>query len=447
MIGANTPGRIFTIGTGDDGLFDNHAGGSFSATNETILPFSIRSAAGEYIQIWYTGAVPASITVAMADGTVVGPVQPGTTITGGAGTIQIYHPQVGQDFFQSTSGDRLALINFTNRSGNGEVRIRAQNTGTGRFDAYAYATSNLRFTGLLAPGRISGIAATHSALVTSVYVDRTTWTDVDGLLRTRANEGLADERWLGSSSGPTRDGRSPGCDVSFPGHLGFAAYGRNTEWATVRSNLIQDGLGWYGGYGAASGAAPLLTGATALMLQLDPTLTADRLRQFMRQTARSDAKTGAVPNNDWCYGKVDLYATALAVADASGDPGVMDFGAATVAVTEGTASLDVPLRRLGGRRGSVAVQYRVVSGSATDVQDYTGGSGSITWADGDVANKAIRLTVVDDSFVESAENLTLELSTPAGGRLGLQRTVAVTLNDNDVSQPPALPPTAPSSSS
>lgn len=445
LIGENKPGWIFAIGTGDDGTFPNHAGGSFDGSRETSIPFTIASAVPEYIQIWYSGAVPALVTVAMADGTTVGPVAPGANATGGNGQITVSHPPLGLDGFQSTSGDRHVMINFNGRSGAGEIKIRAQGSSTGRFDAYGYATDNLRFTGLLVPGRISGIAATRTAIVTSVYVNRNTWTDVDGIARTTTAEGLKGQRWIGSSSGPTRDGRSPGCDVAFPGHTGFAAYGRNTEWATIRGNLIQDGQGWYGGYGAASGAAPLLTGAIAQLLQLDPTLTAGRLRQILRQTARADANTGAVPNNDWCYGKVDLYAAALAVADAAGDPGVVEFTSATASGAEGGTTIDVPVRRIGGKRGAVSVQYRVSGGTATDGSDYSAASGTLSWAADETSPKSIRISINDDSVVESSETITLELSSPVAARLGVQRTATVTISDNDVAAAPATPTTPPAS--
>ncbi len=442
LIGDSSPGRIFAIGTGDDGGLPNHAGGSFSAASDTVLPFSIQSAGSEYIQIWYTGSVPATVTVAMADGTTVGPVGPGSSGAGGSGSISVFHPNLGQDQFQSSSGDRLVMINVNGRAGNGEVRIRAQNAGTGRFDAYGYVSSNLRFTGLLAPGRISGLAATRTAVVTSVYVDRTQWIDLDGVSRVRSDEGLTGQRWTGSSSGPTRDGRSPGCDVAFPGHLGFAAYGRNTYWATFRGNQIQDGIGWYGQYGAASGAAPLLTGSIALLLQLDPTLTAARLRQVLRQTARQDASTGAVPNNDWCYGKVDLYAAAAMIADAAGDPGVVEFASSTSSVSEGAGFIDLAVRRKGGHRGVISVQYQLSGGAASEGADVTGTGGAITWQDGDSSDKTIRLTIIDDSLVESTETAVLSLALPVGTRLGLQTQTTVSVSDNDVAPTQPVQPSS-----
>ena len=64
-----------------------------------------------------------------------------------------------------------------------------------------------------------------------------------------------------------------GVDLTAPGHNCFAAYAPNSYWALFSGNLIDDGGGWYGRGGATSGSAPIVLGAVALMLELDPSLT------------------------------------------------------------------------------------------------------------------------------------------------------------------------------
>ena len=70
--------------------------------------------------------------------------------------------------------------------------------------------------------------------------------------------------------------------------------------------MIQDSGGWYIRGGATSGAAPVVVGAVALMLELKPDLTADQVRAILRDTAVTDAATGTIPNLDWGYGKLNL---------------------------------------------------------------------------------------------------------------------------------------------
>jgi hypothetical protein len=43
-------------------------------------------------------------------------------------------------------------------------------------------------------------------------------------------------------------------------------------------------------------------------------LTADEVRAVLRATAVADLHTGAVPNGDWGFGKLDIYEAVRAVA-------------------------------------------------------------------------------------------------------------------------------------
>src|SRR5208282_2878026 len=98
-----------------------------------------------------------------------------------------------------------------------------------------------------------------------------------------------------------------------PGDSVFTTYNTNSYWATFRFNEIQDGNGLYGRASATSAASPIVTGIIALMLQMNPKLDASMVKQFLQQSARADAFTGAVPNPRWGYGKVDAYNALLAV--------------------------------------------------------------------------------------------------------------------------------------
>jgi hypothetical protein len=50
------------------------------------------------------------------------------------------------------------------------------------------------------------------------------------------------------------------------------------------------------------------------MLERDPTLNAEEIKNVLTQTARADEFTGSVPNNSWGYGKLDVAAAVQAVA-------------------------------------------------------------------------------------------------------------------------------------
>jgi hypothetical protein len=59
-----------------------------------------------------------------------------------------------------------------------------------------------------------------------------------------------------------------------------------------------------------SQAAPHVTGAAALLLQVSPGLTASQVKGLLTSTALSDAATGVVPNTLYGYGKLDILKAA-----------------------------------------------------------------------------------------------------------------------------------------
>jgi subtilisin family serine protease len=96
--------------------------------------------------------------------------------------------------------------------------------------------------------------------------------------------------------------------VAAPGQNLFASSAQNSYWHSLRFNLNQEGGGWYVRFGGTSGSAPIVVGGVALMLQMQPTLTANQVRQLLQSTAVSDSFTGATPNPNWGYGKLNVLA-------------------------------------------------------------------------------------------------------------------------------------------
>jgi len=98
-----------------------------------------------------------------------------------------------------------------------------------------------------------------------------------------------------SGRGPTRNGGAPA--LSAPG-------------AEIKAP--QPG-GFFVGMSGTSMSAAMVSGAAALLLEIDGTLTADRIRTCLVESARADAQTGTVPNPDWGAGKLDVEAAAKKV--------------------------------------------------------------------------------------------------------------------------------------
>jgi choice-of-anchor B domain-containing protein len=118
--------------------------------------------------------------------------------------------------------------------------------------------------------------------------------------------------------------------------------------------------------------------------------------------------------------------------------GRLGFAGPSAASAENAGTINVRVQRTIGRAGAVSVQYATSGGTATEGTDYTGASGALSWAAGDLADKVIAIPVTDDTGVENAETLTVTLSGLTGGAtLDGSSTLTVTINDNDTSAPPS----------
>ena len=317
--GLSNPGHVYVEASGDDGGLANHARRTYN-TNPTVFPLGKSHTDTVYLQAWYTGSVPANATFRMNDNGATATAGPGNNCaSSGDGSITVcqYLPQ--QQFYPWTSSgpDRAVWIRVVGHSGTGSFTIQATQNGTGVADVYSDAYGIVTYTNFLTPGRLTDYSSTFSAIVAACYNLRTSYTDINNIPRGSTNEGATGALWIHSSGGPTRDGRVPpngGVDVATPGGNLFAAYGLNTYWETLSSNLIQGGNGYYGRQSATSGASPILEGAVALLLQMNPRLTGSQIRQYLHQSAVSDSFTGVTPNQMWGLGKINVLGAANLVA-------------------------------------------------------------------------------------------------------------------------------------
>ena len=110
-----------------------------------------------------------------------------------------------------------------------------------------------------------------------------------------------------SSRGPTRDGRTKP-EVAAPGSsIISSASAVGSIWSDDPGLLLPGEL--HGQIQGTSMATPHAAGAGALLLQADPTLDADGIHHLLTGGAVADGFTGAVPNFEWGYGKLEVFAS------------------------------------------------------------------------------------------------------------------------------------------
>lgn len=119
--------------------------------------------------------------------------------------------------------------------------------------------------------------------------------------------------------------------------------------------------------------------------------------------------------------------------DDSYDDVNLQFSAENFKANELDGTATVTVARTRNSRSAVSIQYATSNATAQAGQDYTSKSGTLSWADGDMAAKTFTIGIIDDSAGEGNETICLSLSSPGGGAVsGLPSGAVLNIVDNDV---------------
>ena len=119
------------------------------------------------------------------------------------------------------------------------------------------------------------------------------------------------------------------------------------------------------------------------------------------------------------------------IVDASSSTSLFQFSAPSYTANEDSGQIQITVNRLGGTTGTATVDYRTVSGSASDRTDYTTAVGTLRFEAG-VTSQTFNVLLTDDTFAEPTESANLGLSNPTGGLLGGPTTVPLNIISNDI---------------
>jgi len=319
-VGAGKRGLVFVTGPGDDGGMPNRAGGNLTQGGTAAIQVQKNGTGSLTLDLWYPGDARFNVTIQTPSGTFGPYIAPAAD--NGAPFVQnsqfnYYHRGPAVTFFGAQNGKREIFIQFLGATtGTFTVTLTAATVVSGgRFDATLNPSTihvNNRFTSFVVPGNVWSGATAFNNISPGDYIVRRNWVDIDGIPRSITNEGELGDIWLGSSAGPSFDGRLS-VDLAAPGDHVFTTLNPTSNFARFRGNHIQDGNLLYTRASAVSAAAPQVTGLIALMLEENPMLDALQIRSILRRTSRKDSFTGPTANPTWGHGKMDAHAAVQAV--------------------------------------------------------------------------------------------------------------------------------------
>jgi len=363
--GSGQDGRIFITGTSDDGGKPNHASGTIFAGEDSDVTFFKGHEGNLRISLWYDAQDKFDVEIWTPNGNFgpyTSPADQTTRLQETTSEFVYYHNGSEVDFFQASSSTREILVDISGPVGNYNLKLIGASVTNGIFHASMnpsniFSAPDNAFTNYVVQGQtIWDMASAVNNLAPNSYVIDPTWTDIDGVEQTDiGNDVGVGALWPGSGIGPTYDGRI-GVTVSVPGNSNTTAFAPRSVFGAARHANVQGRGGMYGKLGFVSGAAPVLTGIVALMLEANPLLEADQVKTILQETARADAFTGDVPNFSWGYGKVDAFSAVAAVMGTTaiekleGDFGSFELGKAFPNPSNGQVNIEFTLEESGSVR-------------------------------------------------------------------------------------------------
>jgi len=227
---------------------------------------------------------------------------------------------------RKNNSNRVTII-LTSSSSQVNVWNQGQGTGASLYDTLngtklpAYTAGDNACT-------VGEIGGTSNKIITvGAYVTKDQYVNLKGNLE-KSEDSLSHLAEF-SSRGPTADGRTKP-EITAPGEeLVSAVNSYSTKYDENNSSTVlkveKGSTAWY--FAAMQGtsmATPMTTGIIALMLQANPKLGPEQVKQILKDGARRDSYTYDIPpegSNKWGWGKIDAQKAVLAAFSSLGIEG------------------------------------------------------------------------------------------------------------------------------
>ncbi len=300
---ATAAGQVIVVSAGNEGDQFIHISHTLNGDSST---FAVDPSSDSVeLTLWYPGGSGFTITVAPPSG------EPLVVSTGFVGFANSGFGSAYVDNASSeanpNNGDNEALVMLSNLLlGNLWTITVRDDRGGGRFDGWI-ASGEGAILGGDSASTIDEPGNADRVITVGAFNTKAQWPSLSGEQDYSSQYPIGALSFF-SSRGPTRDGRQKP-EVAAPGAWVAAALSVDSPSQGYLAHPDQEHTMLAG----TSISAPHVSGVAALMLSVDPQLTAAEIRTRLSNTAVSDAYTGVVPNERWGWGKIDTEAVIATV--------------------------------------------------------------------------------------------------------------------------------------
>jgi minor extracellular serine protease Vpr len=312
LVGAGKTGKVAVVAAGNDGNNRIHTSGILPLITAESVARSLDSlgiAQIVSIEIFINATIPAAVSFSVAGPDTVfessGFGSALNELDQSDGKVQIF-----TSLFDGTDIQTTISIT-TKKPGPWTISLKGgRGEGTGEFDMWIFSNNAEWKDGEGDFSKLVGSPGSSiHAITVGAYASKASWTDASG--NPHAIAATVGDRSSFSSPGPTRDGRRKP-EISAPGQLIASSLSRDATSGGVsifNSGNILPGTLTAIAQGTSQ-ATPHVTGAVALLMEQakrdSVVLDAKIVRDALQISARSDASTGTVPNDQWGFGKMNV---------------------------------------------------------------------------------------------------------------------------------------------
>ncbi|MDZ7332258.1 MAG: S8 family serine peptidase [candidate division KSB1 bacterium] len=403
--GAVGPGKAVVVAAANDGGKPLHASGIVERGKSVTVDFTVKSNVTDFwINLWHEGSDRMSLTITTPDGYTTPARTSGSTDSGvrwdtNSGRIELV--AASKNMYNQDYNFIIAVNDDAGKPvapGNWSFTLTGVQIANGRFDAWTQPWK-VEFTSQVDYTMLVGIPGTaRRAITVASYCTKKSWTAENGdIIRYTSNPNLWDISDF-SSPGPTRDGRRKP-ELAAPGH-GIAS-ARSQDSNPESNKIVEDGLHVI--MQGTSMAAPHVAGSIALLLQKNPTLTPEQIKEILINSAWTDSYTGSVWNASWGWGKLDIKAAIdMVEGSVAGTTAQHDIGSVNCGLSDWGAV---------GKESGADPGFRFPAASQYD-HGYGGSLVVGVWAK-DVADSYGDLEISDDDTWRTTATGQFRMTAPA----------------------------------